>query len=113
MSFKRILMTEMNFLFRKPHLPVIIDTGTGLVGAKSWSACEKHLENVTFADIAPRPVIDSTAEAFSLYPEQMVFSPLTFKKRWTEAEIIGLYNDRKGPGRPEYQRTSLGNKSLA
>jgi hypothetical protein len=42
----------------------------------------------------------------------MAFSPLTFKKRWTKAEIIELYNSSKGPGRPAYPMTSLGNKSM-
>jgi hypothetical protein len=105
-------MTALNFLFRKPRLPIIIDTGAGLLGVKSWTTCEKRLATVTFADMAPRDVIDSTAEAFSLYPEHMAFSPLTFKKRWTKAAIIELYNGLKGPGRPEYPTTSLGNKSV-
>jgi hypothetical protein len=84
-------MTAMNFLFRKPRFPLIIDAGNGLLGAKSWPLCEKRLAKTTFPDIAPRDVIDSTAEAFSLYPEHLVFSPLTFKKRWTKADNI----DRK------------------
>jgi hypothetical protein len=70
------------------------------------------MATVTFADTAPRYVIDATAEAFSLYPEHMAFSPLTFKKRWTKAAIIELYNGSKGPGRPEYPTISLGNKTL-
>jgi hypothetical protein len=102
----------MNFLFRKPRFPLIIDTGTELVGAKSWVACERQLATVIFADMAPRDVIDVTAEAFALHPEQMVFSPLTFKKRWTKAAIIDRYNSQKGPGRPQYPTTSLGNKSM-
>lgn len=105
-------MTARNFLFRKPRFPIIVDTGAGLIGAKSWPACEKRLATITFPNMAPRDVIDSTAEAFSLYPEHMAFSPLTFKKRWTKAAIIELYNGSKGPGRPEYPTTSLGNKSL-
>lgn len=61
--------------------------------------------------MAPRDVIDSTAEALSLHPEHLAFSPVTFKKRWTKAAIIELYNSSKGPGRPEYPTTSLGNKA--
>ena len=105
-------MSAMNFLFRKPRLPIIVDTGTGLIGAKSWAACEKQLATITFAGMAPRDVIDATAEAFSLYPEHMAVSPLTFKKRWTKMDIIELYNSSKGLGRPEYPTTSLGNKSM-
>jgi len=105
-------MTAMNFLFRKPRFPIIINTGNGLLAAKSWAMCEKRLATVTFADMSPRDVVDITAEAFALYPEHMVFSPLTFKKRWTKGAIIDLYNSQRGPGRPAYQTTSLGNKSL-
>ena len=105
-------MSAISFLFRKPHFPIIVDTGNGLIGAKSRVACERLLATVTFADTAPRDVIDATAEAFSLYPEHMAFSPLTFKKRWTKLTIIELYNRSKGPGHPEYPTTSLGNKSL-
>lgn len=102
----------MNFLFRKPKLPIIIDTGTELIGAKSWLTCERQLATVTFADLAPRDVIDATAAAFSLYPEHMAISPLTLRRRWTKMAIIELYNRSKGPGRPDYPTTSLGNKSL-
>lgn len=105
-------MTAMAFLFRKPRLPIIIDTGTELIGAKSWVTCERQLATVAFVDPAPRDVIDATGEAFSLYPEHMAYSPLTFKKRWTKMAIIELYNNSKGPGRPQYPTTSLGNKSL-
>lgn len=105
-------MSAIIFLFRKPRLPVIVDTGTCLIGAKSWAACEKQLGTFTFADMAPRDVIDATAEGFSLYPEHMAISPLIFKKRWTKMAIIELYNSSKGPGRPEYPTTSIGNKSL-
>lgn len=105
-------MSAMNFLFRKPRFPIIIDTGSELIGVKSWAVCEKRLATITFPDLAPRDVIDSSAEGFSFYPEHMVFSPLTFKKRWTKAAVIGLYNRAKGAGRPAYPTTSLGNKSL-
>jgi hypothetical protein len=73
---------------------------------------KKQLATITFADMAPRDVIDATAEAFSLYPEHMAISPLTLKRRWTKMAIIELYNSSKGPGRPDYPTTSLGNKSL-
>lgn len=104
-------MTTLKFLFRKPRLPVIICTSTGLIGAKSWVACKKQLA-AFIDDLAPRDVIDASAEGFTLYPEHMAFSPLTLKKRWTKAAIIDLYNKAKGPGRPEYPATSLGNKTL-
>lgn len=105
-------MTAINFLFRKPRLPIIIDTGAGLVGAKTWGACEKLIAQFPPSDLTPRDVIDATAQAFSLYPEHMAFSPLTYKKRWTKMAIIELCNGSKGSGCPDYPTTSLGNKSL-
>jgi hypothetical protein len=105
-------MTALNFLFRKPRLPIIIDTGVGPVGAKSWGACRALLAQLPSSDLTPRDVIDATAEAFSFYPQHMAFSPLTVRKRWTKMTIIELYNSSKGPGRPAYPTTSLGNKPL-
>lgn len=105
-------MTALNFVFRRPRLPVIIDTGSGLLGIKSWAVCKKHLAASTFADKAALDVIDATAEGFSYYPKLLAFSPLTLKKRWTKAAIINLYNNTKRPERPAYPATSLGNKSL-
>ncbi|MES3025167.1 MAG: hypothetical protein V4857_26635 [Pseudomonadota bacterium] len=105
-------MTAMNFLFRRPRFPLIIDTGYGLIVAKSWAHCERRLAKITFPDMGPRSVIDSTAEAFSLHPEHLLFSPFLLKKRWTKAAIIDLYNSQREAGRPAYPTTSLGNKSL-
>lgn len=106
-------MTTLNFLFRKPRLPIIIiDKGAGLLGAKNWGACRKLLAQLPASDLTPRDVVDATAEAFSFYPEHMAFSPLTVKKRWTKLAIIELYNGSKDPGRPAYPTTSLGNKSM-
>jgi hypothetical protein len=102
----------MDFFIRKPQLPLLIDIGTELLVAKSWSVCEKRLAAVVFVDNGPRDVIDATTEGFSLYPETLLFSPLTFKKRWTKAGIIKLYNDRRGADLAEYQPKSLGNMSL-
>ena len=59
-------MTSLNFLFRKPRFPIIIDTGDGLLGAKTWAVCEKRLATITFPDLTPRDVIDSAAEGFTL-----------------------------------------------
>ena len=102
----------MDFFIRKPKLPVLIDTGTELLVAKTWATCEKRLAAVVFADNEPLDVIDSTAEGFSYYPDMKLFSPLTLKKRWTKAGIIKLYNERRGGDVPENQPKSLGNKSL-
>jgi hypothetical protein len=105
-------MTSLNFLFRKPRLPIIIDTGTGLIGATSWPECKRKLTSIVPGHRVSFDVIDLTAEGFAFYPERMAFSPLILKKRWTKAAIIALYNNAREPGRPAYPATSLSNKSL-
>ena len=107
-------MTSLKFFFRAPRLPIIINTGAGLIGAKSWPACKKQLASVSIPEtVVSLCVIDATAEGFAYHPEHIAFSPLTLKKRWTKAEIIELYNNAIEPGRPAYPATSLGNKTLA
>ena len=64
----------MNFLFRKPRFPIIIDTWSELLCARSWAVCERRLATAKFPNMAPRGVVDSTAESCSLYPEHQVFS---------------------------------------
>lgn len=102
----------MNFLFRRPRLPVIIDTGKDLASVKTWAECERRLAMSAFSDKNAKPVIDVTAEGFVLHPDMMTISPLTAKKRWTKREIIELYNRRKKPGSPAYEPRSLGNKRV-
>lgn len=35
-------MTAMNFLFRKPRFPIIIETGGELLCARSWAVCDHY-----------------------------------------------------------------------
>ncbi len=58
------------------------------------------------------PVVDATAEGFGFYLKMMLISPLVTKKRWTKAEVITLYNDRKKPDAPEYGNVSLSNRGF-
>ncbi|MEW6668364.1 MAG: hypothetical protein AB1512_24390 [Thermodesulfobacteriota bacterium] len=103
----------MQFLFRKPRFPIIIDTGKGLAGVRSWAECERLFDMTAFSDNEPKPVIDVTAEGFALNPDMMVISPLTGKKQWTKGEIIELYNRCvKKPEARAYELRSLGNKRV-
>jgi len=102
----------MQFLFRRPQLPMIIDTGKDLAGARTWAECESRFDMSAFSDNKAKPVIDVSAEGFALHPDMMVISPLTAKKRWTKREIIELYNRRKRLGAPAYEPKSLGNKRV-
>jgi hypothetical protein len=103
----------IRFWPRKPRFPVIIDTGFELVGANTGAECSKRLARARIANgDQSRAVIDVTAEGFGFYPEMMVITPMTIKKRWKKTEIIELYNSRRKPGAPEYPSTSLGNKPV-
>lgn len=106
-------MTTLTFIFRKPRLPIIIDTGAGLIGAKSWPACQKLLAKLPFGDTAEPNVIDCTGEVFFWFPQHSSFS-ISAKRRWTKLAVIHLYNDNaRQSGWPEYSTTSLSNKNLA
>ena len=98
---------------RRPRFPIIVDTGRGLVGASSGTDCAKRIARLgPFDDDAAMPVIDSTSEGFGFYPKMLLITPLTTKKRWTKAEVVALYNDRKKVYAPEYRPGSLSNKGF-
>lgn len=103
----------IRFWPRRPQFPVIIDTGIELIGANTGAECSKRLARAKIANgEKTTTVIDATAEGFGFYPEMMLISPLTFKKKWKKSEIIALYNSRRKPQAAEYPSTSLGNKSI-
>ena len=102
----------IRFRPRKPRFPVIIDTGIELIGANTGAECSKQLARAKIVNREKSTaVIDATAEGFGFYPEMMLISPMTIKKRWKKSEIIALYNSRRKPEATEYPSTSLGNKS--
>ena len=102
----------LRFWPRKPRFPVIIDTGIKLIGATSGAECSKRLARAKIVNgEKSTAVIDATAEGFGFYPEMMLITPMTTKKKWKKSEIVTLYNSRRGPEATEYPLTSLGNKS--
>ena len=103
----------IRFWPRKPRFPVIVDTGSELIGATTGAECSKRLARAKIANgEKSTAVIDVTAEGFGFYPELMVITPMTVKKKWKKTEIIELYNMRRKPGAPGYPSTSLGSKSV-
>ena len=98
---------------RRPRFPIIVDTGRGLVGALSGAECAKWIARFgPFESDESMPVVDSAAEGFGFYPRMMLITPLTTKKRWTKAEVIALYNDRKKPDASDYRPRSLSNRGF-
>ncbi len=97
----------------RPRFPIIVDTGLGLIGAVSSADCAKRIDRLApFESDDLMLAVDSTSEGFGFYPRMMIISPLTTKKRWTKADVIALYNDRKKPGAPEYRPRSLSNRGF-
>lgn len=98
---------------RRPRFPIIVDTGRGLVGALSGAECAKRIARFgPFESDESMSVVDSTAEGFGFYPRMMLITPLSTKKRWTKAEVIALYNDRKRRDAPNYRPRSLSNRGF-
>ena len=102
---------RIRYFFRMPRFPLLLDTGTELIALHSADECEARLPPLALTG-DPRPVIDAQAEGFAFYPDLETITPLTFKKDWTKAEIVALYDTRKPPGAPAYTR-SLPNRKLA
>jgi hypothetical protein len=102
----------MNYVFRLPKFPVILDAGSELIHAKTKGELSKRVSKIVFADEDARQIIDATADGFSLYPKTMIVAPSIAKRRWTKSQIIELYNSKRRPGAPELLATSLGNRSL-
>ncbi|MFH1672525.1 MAG: hypothetical protein ABIF87_03770 [Pseudomonadota bacterium] len=106
----------INYLFRKPAFPIICDIDGYVIGAKTEKALLKKLSELELRENEFYNVIDKTGEGWSLYTHQnMMISPLTFKKKWTKLEIIKMYNDRKnnkGITEKKYSEKSLSSKPL-
>jgi hypothetical protein len=102
----------MKYLFRLPKFPVLLDAGAQLVHARSKAQFEARISQLGFTGEESRNIIDSKAEGFALYPKSMIVAPHIGMRRWTKANIIDLYNNRRSPGQPELAKTSLGNRSL-
>lgn len=102
----------MNYIFRAPKFPLLLDTGSELVHAKTRSQFEKRVASLDLRDKEKLTIIDRTAQGFSLYPEKMIVAPDIRIRRWTKAGVIDLYNQRRMPGAPELGKRSLGNRSL-
>jgi len=91
----------MDFIFRLPKFPVILDTGDALIHANSKSQLVSKIARIKFADNGKRDIIDAQANGFSLYLEKMFIAPAITRRRWTKLQVIELYNSKKMAGAPE------------
>ncbi|MES2946640.1 MAG: hypothetical protein V4772_27555 [Pseudomonadota bacterium] len=102
----------MNFLFRPPKFPVLLDTGERLLYANNQGQLKSKIAKIGFTDDATKNIIDSQVQIFWLKPVSMVVSPGFINRQWTKLQIIELYNARRQQGEPELRSTSLGNRRL-
>ena len=102
----------MDFIFRLPRFPVILDTGEALIHANSRSQLASKVAKIAFVDNGKKDIIDAKADGFCLYPEKMFVAPAITSRRWTKLQIIELYNAKRQAGAPEIRTTSLGSRSL-
>jgi hypothetical protein len=95
----------MNFFWRKPAFPVLVDTGTELIVLRTAAEGDRLLSGLPKDGTPNLDVIDAKVEGFCYVPQHHTISPLTMKKSWTKAEIIALYNARKPADAPPYAPT--------
>jgi hypothetical protein len=101
----------MEFFFRKPVFPVLVDTGTELIVLRTAREGDRLAQLAAPGD-KPLDVIDAEVEGFAYHPDHDTLSPLTLKKDWKKAEIIALYNARKAADAPPYA-PNLATRKLA
>ena len=107
----------LSFAFRKPVLPILVDVNGHVIVAESDRALLQKL-----VTLAPAPgndfnAVDAAGEGWSVhvFEEDIVVSPLVWKKTWTKLELIRLCIGRpnRPPGEEPYPETSLGSKKLS
>ncbi|WP_018402891.1 hypothetical protein [Marinobacter gelidimuriae] len=104
----------IQYLFRKPKYPVLIETDERVMGARSGERIGRLCNQSSFDAKESYIVIDSSGEGWSFFPAHEVISPLTTQKRWTKAKIIELFNaSLAGTGNDaHYEPGSLSSRRL-
>jgi hypothetical protein len=102
----------LNYLFRKPHYPVICDIDGYVIAAKSEKSLVKHLSEIELDLEKTYDLVDSTAEGWVFSPKHMFVSPLTLKKKWSKKDVISIFNNRINSSSEEvqYSEKSLSSK---
>jgi hypothetical protein len=105
----------IGYLFRKPKYPLLIETDSRVVGARSIKRIDRLFKEAAFVNKKNYIVIDSNGEGWSFVPEHGVISPLTMLKRWNKPKIIKFFNSPllvKNGSVTRYEPRSLSNKRL-
>jgi len=106
---------ELRYFFRRPTFPMVGNLEGHFIGAKNVQELSSKLAEIQLNEDGSYNLVDFTGEGWSLYTAKMIISPLTAKNRWTNLEIIKLFNERKntelGEGK-RYSEKSLSAKRL-
>ncbi len=102
----------MNYIFRIPRFPVVLDSGEKLFPANSKAQLENRIEKLAIKDDRKRDIIDANGEGFAYYPKIQAVTPNIGIRKWKKLQIIDLYDSRRPPESPVMKRTSLGSRTL-
>jgi hypothetical protein len=85
---------KIRYVFRRPVFPIIIEIDGIVISAGSKQGLEKKPSALALTPGAKYHGFDVTGEAWDLYADDMMLSPLTLRKGATKKELIALVNDR-------------------
>ncbi len=100
---------EICYFFRKPSFPIICNVDGDLIVARSPKSFQNALDEYALEDGRVYDIVARSSESWGLHSDQMIVSPVTFKKRWTKREVIDLFNDSRQMT-TEYSTKSLSSK---
>ena len=79
---------SINFFFRSPVFPIILDIGKGAACAQTPADLEDYLIQHGSSDTTHRVIIDFKYEGFSVVPAQILVTPLALKKNYSKRELL-------------------------
>ena len=77
----------MNYIFRLPRFPVVLDSGNRLFPAKSKAQLERWIEKLEIKDDRKRDIVDSSGEGFAYYPKIKTITPSIGIRKWKKLQI--------------------------
>jgi hypothetical protein len=102
----------MIFAFRPPRFPVLLDSGSELIAARTDQHLRAVIKSLNIQDKTERLIIDINADQFHYHPGLDAVSPCLIVGKMTKRSIIDLYNARRGAQSQPLRATSLGSRTL-
>ncbi|WP_206680835.1 hypothetical protein [Endozoicomonas acroporae] len=102
----------MNFVFREPDFPLLIESDDKLLSAFNLEELIQKVRDYDFKLKNTYTVIDSKGEGWTYIHDIDAISPLTIKKRWYKKEIIELCNQFISDDSLKFIGRSLSSKTL-